>query len=263
MRTPTPISTRVFLAAVLAGGGSVQAAQDEAAKPTDLLRGPTVEETAPPGVTEAFGEAMQREPGMAAQRVPMRVFVRGLAPLRDDPALAPTEAQRDAIRAAMRDYRDAVRAARPDRPERDDRASRRQPDRSGEASNGEGDGTGKANRRSRAAGDEPRRRGDRPAMSAEDLAGAMQDVRARLPDPAPFQRRVWEVLTDEQRRAAEAALATALEEHERTRRERAAQMSRNSGEAATIVERARELTPEQRRERIERARERRRLENRE
>lgn len=211
----------------------------------DVLRGPKVQDAGPPGVPEKFGEAMQPQPGEAAQRVPMRVFVRALKPLRDaeDGALRLSPEQTAAIREAMLAYRDDVRAALAPQEGTSPRSAAGDPS-SDTPTRAKPEGrTGRSQR--------ARVRDEQAQAQAVDRLRSLGEA---MPDAASYQRRVWEVLDDDQRALVEQSLETEMEKLQKQRAERMAEMASTGNERAsdTARERLRSMTPEQRRELMQR-----------
>ncbi len=241
----------VLTAAVSTGGlaaGSVEPDAEPAVR-EDVLRGPRVENAGPPGVPEKFGEAMQREPGEAGQRVPMRVFGRAIRSLRspEDASLGLTPEQAESIREVMRAYREDVREAL---------AQRERP--AGDVAAEDGKAPAKPSRSTQRSRRDRLQGQERAAIGVE----AMRSLGEAMPDAASYQRQVWAVLSADQRAVVEAVLERELEAERERRAERMAEMASDGKEKATDAarERFRSMTPEQRRELIERARDRSRLE---
>ncbi|MEO0716730.1 MAG: hypothetical protein AAFY58_07055 [Planctomycetota bacterium] len=218
----------------------------------DVLRGPKVEDAGPPGVPEKFGEAMQRPAGEAGQRVPMRAYTRALRSLRDaeDESLRLSPEQAESIREVMLAYRDDVREALAPR---------------GGPAAGKAKGT-TATADAEAVPERPTRRSQRARVQGEQEGAmsvdAMRSLGEAMPDAASYQRRVWELLTADQQALVEQALEAELEILRKKRAERMAEMASTGKDRAADVarERLRSMTPEQRRELMQRERDRSRLE---
>lgn len=235
--------------------------QDAGHAPRDgaqLLRGPDVENSAPaPGRAPMFSDPADGAPDIQRreQPVPHRVFIGAFMALQGDdapPELAPTDEQKQSLRALERGFRAERRAFHEKNGERLRELRRRVNPDDVEGRRGPPDGGPDRTPR-------PRLESDR-----EQARAAIEEMRSLAPDPAGVHQKVWEALTDAQR-------AFVREKIEAFRAERYEKRMRNiirdrmkkapdpEARREEMRKRLRQMTPEQRRQFRERMRQRRQL----
>lgn len=236
--------------------------------PTQLLRGPSVEDRDVPGVTEMFGEpprpGAQQQGQRREQPIRFQVFMKAMRALGDEDTperLRPTPEQVEEVRAIARDFGKEMRAfqkadkdeikslreragrTRDGKAQQRDRARERQggdssrdrerQDRSDQARGSFAPDDGNAPRREARAKPGPESRKDRELAQQQ-----LRDLWASAPRPDAHYERIWDVLTAEQRAFVEGQLAAHRDEM---------MMRRAENEAERILERTRRASPEQRR----------------
>lgn len=293
MRT-RPARTRMTTHAVLlaaaslaiVAGTSVSLAEPPPPPPGSPLGGPAVEDTTPPGGAKTFDGERHRGQAPGLELRELGAQVRRLGGPDAPEGLALSEQQRQDLRTILNDYRGAMRAffraneeeitalreraglppmraqrtQRGERGERGERGRRRGGDSERPRDGMDGPPEGMDGPEGRRGGPAAGERGERGAPTPEQAEAreALAKLMAKGPSAADTSKKIYAVLTPEQRAHVEREMKKAAERRAEARKRGAADGGMGVEDLPPRVrERLESLSPEEREEAIRRWRERR------